>query len=60
MRSGEVAAAEAAHMASAAHVAATTSVTAAAARLRIGGHEAAGKRCACQDHQHLSSHHILL
>jgi hypothetical protein len=57
-----MAAAEAAHMASAAHVATTTSVTAATAtaRLCIGGHEASGKRCACQDHQNSSSHHILL
>jgi hypothetical protein len=60
--SAEMAAAEAAHMASAAHVATTSSVTAAtaAARLCIGGHKAAGKRCARQDHQNSSSHHILL
>jgi hypothetical protein len=60
--SAEMAAAEAAHMAAAAHVATTTSVTTAtaAARLCIGGHKAAGQRCACQDHKDSSSHHILL
>jgi hypothetical protein len=61
--STHVASAEAAHMASAAHVAATTSVSAAAtaaAGLCISGQKAAGKRCACQNHQHSSSHDILL
>jgi hypothetical protein len=71
MPSGEVATAEATHVtsgemaasevATAASVTAATSVTATtAARLCISGHEAAGKRCACQNHQHSSSHHILL
>jgi hypothetical protein len=60
--SAEMAAAEAAHMASAAHVATATSVSAATATagLCISGKKAAGKHCTCQNHHHSSSHGILL
>jgi hypothetical protein len=61
----DVPAAEATHVATAeaAHMATTTSVstaTAAAAGLCISGQKAAGKHCTCQNHQHSSSHDILL
>jgi hypothetical protein len=58
MAAAEVASAEAAHMATTASV--PSAAAAAAAGLCISGQKAAGKHCACQNHQHSSSHHILL
>jgi hypothetical protein len=55
-----VTSAEATHVASTSVTSATTSVSTAAARLRISGKQTAGKHGTCQNHHHSSSHDILL
>jgi hypothetical protein len=55
-----VTSAEATHVASTSVASATTSVSTAAARLRISGKQTAGKHGTCQNHHHSSSHDILL